>query len=233
MWPMERNALYPHITDAIAAAHPHLVQWSDRLGWLPVVAGGATETDTDDDTGETAGDGDEQDQDGKGDATSGDDGDGEKTLTQAEVDEIVKKRLGRERKAWEKEQAEAAEREKMTEAERLKAEKAEAEQAAQARTDAANQRVIRAEAKAAALAAKVKPDRAKAFLKIVDLDEIEVDDDGEPDSAAIKEAVKAALELMPEFRGTATGASGTEHGDAPKNKPATLGQAIEQHYAKT
>lgn len=225
---MDRHALYPHITDTVAAAHPEWVQWSDSLGWLPRVAGGADEGDTDPD-GKNAEQTAEADGD-KGDEAADKGGD-DKTLTQAEVDAIVEKRLGRAKKAWEKEQAEAAEKAKMTEAERLKAEKAEAEQAAQARTDAANARVIRAEAKAAALAAKVKPERAKAFLKILDLDDIEVDDDGEPDGDAIKAAVKATLELMPEFKGTATGASGSEHGGEPESKPTSLVGAVAKHYA--
>lgn len=229
---MERTVLFPHITDAVAAANPEWVQWSDELGWLPRVAGGATEDDGGDGDGQ---DPPEGDNDGTGKDESGDRGsDSGKTLTQTEVDAILNKRLGQAKKAWEKEQAEAAEKAKMTEAEKLKAEKAEAEKAAADRTAAADQRVIRSEAKVAAVAAGVKPDRTAAFLRVVDLDDIEIGDDGDPDPAAIKAAVEATLKDFPEFKGaTATGASGGEHGDTPKTKPTSLAGAVENHYAKT
>lgn len=225
---MARDVLYPHITDALAAAHPEWVQWSDQHGWLPRVAGGATEDDNGgDDQGQTdEGDTDQSDEDNDG---AGDDA---PKLTQAQVDAIVEKRLGKAKKSWEKEQADAAEKAKMTEADKLKAEKAEAEQDAADKATAADARVIRSEAKVAAVAAGVRPDRAAAFLRVIDLDGIEIGDDGEPDAAAIKAAIETTLKDFPEFKGTLkAGASGSEHGDVPKNKPTNLGEAIANHYA--
>lgn len=230
---MANSVLYPHITDRLAAEHPEWVQWSDQHGWLPRVAGGA-DGDDDGDGGDGSDGVDDQDRDNGADDGSEDDGKGsEGKLSQAEVDAIIEKRLGQAKKAWEKDQADAAEKAKMTEAEKAKAEKAEAEKAAEERTATANARVIRSEAKVAAVAAGVRPDRAKAFLRVVDLEGIEVDDDGEPDAKAIAKAVKSTLEDFPEFKGAAggKGPSGGDHGDEPKKKPTTLAGAVENHYA--
>lgn len=229
---MANDVLYPHITDRLAAAHPEWVIWSDQHGWLPHVAGGADEGDA-----SSGGEGD-QGETGAEDGDTGEQGktgeqDGDKvSMTQAELDALVQKRLGQAQKRWEKDQADAKAKAEMTEAERLKAEKADVEKAAAEQVTAANNRVIRAEAKAAALAAGVKPDRAAAFLRVADLDGIDVDDDGTPDSDAIAKAVKAVLDDFPEFKGSPkAGASGGEHGDQPKPKPTTLNGAVASHYA--
>jgi hypothetical protein len=221
---MTNPALYRSITDADAARWPHLVQWVEGLGWRPRVAGGAT-----DDEGEGS-----EGEDSETEQSKNDDGDtgGDEQKDQPDIDAIVQKRLGQARKQWEKDAAAAAEKAKMTEADRLKAEKAEAEKAAEERTSAANARVIRAEAKVAAVAAGVKPDRAAKFLKLLDLDGVELDDQGDPDGKAIAAAIKSTLDDFPEFKGTATkGASGGEHGDEPKTKPTSLASAVANHYA--
>ena len=153
-------------------------------------------------------------------------GDATESTTQTEqadapdIEAIVAKRVARERKAWEKEQAVAAERAKMTEAEQAKADKAEAERAAAEKTSAADRRIVRADTKLAAVAAGVKPDRVDAFLRIVDTDGIEVDDDGDADAKAIKAAVAAALDIVPEF---ATGDAKPAPSGVTAPKPANAG----------
>lgn len=214
-----------------AVSDPTLTAADGRLSWLwpdgtllPVVSGGAD-------------DGDDGDQDGKDDGGADGDGEGDggSQLTpeqQTAVDAEVEKRLGAsmakkiaaEQKKWEKAAAEKAEREKMDDAERAKAEKADAEKAAAEKVSGANARLVKAEAKSAALAAGVKADRVDRFLRNVDLDDIEVDDDGKIDEAAVGKAVKQALDDVPEFKGGASngkgGASGGDFGgDA---KPAQL-----------
>lgn len=209
-----------------AGCSPHHVLW-DEPGhrWLPRVAGGADE-------GESTDSGDEEHSDTGADAETNA-GAGEAKLTQAEVDELVKKRLGQARKTWEREAADAAEKAAMSETERLKAEKADAEKAAAERASAADQRVVRAEAKVAAVAAGVKPERAAAFMRIVDLASIELDDNGDPDAAALSAAITAALKEFPEFKGVAAtgGASGSEHGGDPKAKPKNLAEAVAARLA--
>lgn len=134
----------------------------------------------------------------------------EKTFSQAELDEIVAKRLARDRKGREDyddiktklaalEQAEE-ERKKaeMTEAERLAAELEEARKQAQAAEEAkgaaitsANQRLINAEFKTLARDANIPVDRLDAALKLGDLSTVTVDDAGNVVGA--KEAVDALI----------------------------------------
>ena len=73
-----------------------------------------------------------------------DDSPAQKTLTQAEVDALLKKRLGRERKKWEEERQEAERRARMDEAERLKAELADRDKAiAEREAELKRERVMR------------------------------------------------------------------------------------------
>lgn len=150
------------------------------------------------------------DPDGKGDNAGNDDGNkgDNKTFTQAELDAILSKRLARERKQWEQQVEDAKKKAAMDETERLKAEKAEAEQKAQAAQAAANQRLIKAEAKVQAAALGVKPERIDYAIRLADLSGVEVGDDGEPDAKAVKAAIEAVLRDVPELKGV-SGSVGT------------------------
>jgi len=122
-----------------------------------------------------------------------------KTITQEELDRIIQQRLQRERKKWEQQIEEERRKAAMTEAERLKAEKEEAERKAQEAQAAAHRRIIQAEAKAQALALGVRPERIEYALRLADLSEVDVGDDGEPDVAAIKAALEKVLNDLPEL----------------------------------
>ncbi|MCE5322135.1 DUF4355 domain-containing protein [bacterium] len=161
--------------------------------------------DADDGAGSGGGNDDKGAGDGDQDKNAGDGNGGNagKTFTQTEVDDIVKKRLGRERKSWESAQEEERNKAQMTEAEKAKAEKEAAEKKAKDTSTAANTRVIRAEAKVQALAAGIKADRLNYALRMLDLSDIDVDDNGEPDTGAIKTAVEALLKDVPELKATA------------------------------
>lgn len=157
----------------------------------------------------------------------------DKTLTQSEVDAIIEKRLNRARKQWEKELEDEKKKAQMDEAERLKAEKAEAESNAQARIDAANNRAKKAEAKAVAAELGVKPERIQYAVRLIDLDDIEVDENGEPDSEAIKAALSQVTTDMPELIGgkTSTGAGGS---NPPNGQPApTRNPWSKEHFNLT
>lgn len=125
-----------------------------------------------------------------------------KTFTQDELDQIIQRRLARERKQWEQQLEEERKKAKMDEAERLRVEKEDAEKRAQEAHAAANQRIIAAEAKVQAVALGVKPERVAYALKLADLSEVEVGDNGDPDTAAIKTAIEAVLNDLPELRGS-------------------------------
>lgn len=129
-------------------------------------------------------------------------------FTQEELDAIIAKRLARERRQWEQQLEEERKKAAMTEAERLRAEKEEAERRAQAAIEAANQRAIRAEARVQAAALGVRPERLDYVLRLLDLSEIEVGEDGTPDAGAIKQAVEQLLRDLPELKGS-TGSVGT------------------------
>jgi hypothetical protein len=148
--------------------------------------------------------------------TSTDKGGDKTTFTKAEVDAqvtaAVEARMAREAKARDKAISEAVtkqldeERRKaaMTEAERLKAEKdeadkraAERDQAATARERAAGVKLARADAKAAALDAGADPKLINDVLKLADIGETHLGEDGEPDAKTIKESIDAVLKDRP------------------------------------
>lgn len=152
---------------------------------------------------------------GQGSAGGGDGGSagkgGGKTFTQDDLDAILAKRLARERKQWEQQLEEERKKAAMTETEKLKAEKEDAERRAQEAQMAANQRLIHAEARVQAVTLGIKPERIAYALKLADLSGVEVDEQGNPDAAAIKAALEAVLNDLPELRGVAAPAkSGSE-----------------------
>lgn len=157
----------------------------------------------------------------------------EKTLTQAEVDAAIAKRLNAEKTKWEQEAKERADREKMDEAERLKAEKADADKkAADAVTDA-NARIIRSEAKVAAVTAGAKAAQAEYVVKLADLSDVTVDDDGNPDAKAIKKAVEKVLTDVPALKVDAKAApsGGDLGGGGGEAKATTIADAVNAKYA--
>lgn len=179
---------------------------------------------------------------GEGEGQEG--GENEPELTaeqQAAVEAEVTKRLGAsmakklaaEQKRWEKELNDAAALAKLDETQRAKADKEATEKAANERVSKANAKLVTAEAKSAALAAGVKPERVTVFLKNVELDGIDVDDDGVFDDKDVSKAVAAALKIVPEFKGgTGTTTSGGEfNGNGEQKKATNLGDAVAAHYA--
>lgn len=159
------------------------------------------ESDEDDDSGDDEG----QDDDGEGDG---------KKFTQADLDKAINERIARERKKHER-ALRAAQRKTKTEGGRT-GDDGEA-------TKKANARAVKAEARAAAIAAGVPKDRAARFVGLADLDDIEslLTDDGDVDEAAIEALVEDTLEEWPEFKPTEkgkAGASGAEGHGGEKRK---------------
>src|ERR1035437_8273140 len=175
-----------------------------------------------------AGNTDPQDPDPKDGGTGGSVEPPSKGMSQEEVDRIVAKRLVRERKTWETEAADKAAKDAMTETERLKAEKTTADAAAKAAVDKANSRVINAEAKVQAVDLGVRPDRIGAALRLADLADVTIGDDGEPDSKAIAKAVAEVVTQFPEWKVGATTSVGG--GSNPANAGAGKGTTIDERY---
>ena len=108
----------------------------------------------------------------------------------------------------------------MDETERLKVEKTEAEAATVKAIEAANVRIIAAETKVMALAAGANPERIAQVVRLVDLSEVTIGDDGELDAALIKTAVEAVKKDLPELFGAAghTQRSGGDFGQGTGGK---------------
>ena len=142
---------------------------------------------------------------GNGDPNAGGGGGnaGDKTFSQADLDRVVAERLAREkakfgdyedlkRKAAEFDKGQQAQ---LSEQEKLKAE-LEAEKAKGSKaTEAANQRMMKAELKLQAAAQGVPADRIAAVMKRADTAALNVGDDGEV--AGAEEAIKACLKANP------------------------------------
>jgi hypothetical protein len=139
-------------------------------------------------------------------------GKGEKTFTQAELDEILAKRLKRDKekqaetdeKLKRLEEFEKAEEERkkaaMSEAEKLKAEKEEADKKAQEAADqakkaqeTANQRIINTEIRS--IARSLNANDPNDVLALLDKTGIEMDDEG--NVKGVEDALKALKESKP------------------------------------
>jgi len=133
---------------------------------------------------------------------------------QAAIDKLVTERVKRAETAAAKrateQAAEAAQRAQMDETERLKAEKADADKRATEAEARANRTLVNAEARIAAAAAGAKPERIDRILRMLDLEDVAVED-GTPDAKAVAAAVKALKGDVPELFGSAAPSrSGTE-----------------------
>jgi hypothetical protein len=126
----------------------------------------------------------------------------EKTFSQADVDRLISERIKRERRNYAQELENEKKKAAMDESERLKLEKEQAETRAIEATTKANQRIINAEAKAIAASAGVKADKLPYLNKLVDLSNVEIDENGNPDTSTIKAAIDGVLKDFPELVGT-------------------------------
>lgn len=128
---------------------------------------------------------------------------------QAHMEELLARRSARAaadaRTKYEADLKLIAEREQMDAAARAQAEKADAERVAAEKVTAAEQRVVRSDARAELIAAGVPKASADTALRLVDLDGISPGDDGydEAVAAACAKAIAAVPGLIP---ATASGA---------------------------
>jgi hypothetical protein len=170
----------------------------------------------------------------------------EKTFTQAEIDEMIQKRLKREKekqadldaKLKRLEEFEKAEEERkkaaMSEAERLKAEKEEAAKQALEATEAAkkaqekaNQRIVNTEIKS--IARTLNANDPSDVLALLDKSAIEMDDEG--NVTGIEEAVKALKEAKPWMFKLSIGADAAGGSNPAKNPSVNELSAKEKELA--
>jgi alanyl-tRNA synthetase len=160
-----------------------------------------------------------------GAAGSGDGGQGGaaggKTFTQEDIDAIVTRRLAREQKTWETKLEDEKKKASMTEQEKLKAAAEESEKKGKTAVEAANKRIVAAEARVIASELGVKSDRIGHLLKLADLSGADVDEKGEVNTKAVKQAIEAVLKDLPELKGGGPG--GFNLGGGPGSKGAAGG----------
>lgn len=99
--------------------------------------------------------------------------------------------------------------------------------ATRAAEQAANERIIRAEARGALKALGVKPERVSKLVGLLELDEVDVDDDGEVDG--LDDAIAALRDEYPELFVTTTrrrrSVAGDDDRDGSRGKPAKVTDA--------
>jgi hypothetical protein len=120
---------------------------------------------------------------------------------QAEIQNIINRTIAKERAKAEAEKKKAEERAKMSADEKAEAERKDREEKAQEKERKANERIINLEIKDVARELGVSSKKLDRFLKVVDREDIEVDEDGNVDRSKVEQAVKGLLADMPEFKG--------------------------------
>jgi hypothetical protein len=148
---------------------------------------------------------------------------------QAEIQKIINATIAKERKKAEKAAADAAaeaeRKAKMTAEEKAEAERKEREEAAQKREAKANERIVNLEIKDVARELGVSSQKMDRFLKVVDRDDLKIDEDGNVERSAVEAAVKAVLADMPEFKGsTSSKGPGADFGGQQGGAKYTLAQ---------
>jgi hypothetical protein len=120
---------------------------------------------------------------------------------QAEINKIVARTIAKERSKAEAERKKAEERAKMSAEEKAEADRKDREEKVKEREEKANARIINMELRDIARDQGVSAKKLERFLKVVDRDGLEVDEDGGVDRTKAEQAVKAVLADMPEFKG--------------------------------
>jgi hypothetical protein len=144
---------------------------------------------------------------------------------QAEIDKIINRTIKKERTRAEKEKQDAIDREKMTADQKAEADRIAREKAATEREQKANDRIVNLEIKDIARELGVAAKKLDRFMKVIDRDDLAVDEDGNVDRSKVLAAVKAVLADMPEFKGVAGPGPGAEfNGGNPGGPKYTMAQ---------
>lgn len=159
---------------------------------------------------------------------------GAKTFTQAEVNEMIEKRLARERKKYEQQggnnpaqEGQPGQADNNTGAGTTQVEVNVTEDARQQAAQIiaqANQRLIQAMAQSEATKLNINPDYIADAVRLADLSAVKVNDDGTVDTKSITTALEAVLERVPVFKSVAeTPAGGFKVGGQGGNNQTNNG----------
>lgn len=164
------------------------------------------------------GDGGQDDKgaDGGGDGQKDDGGQDEPVKfddrQQAELQKIIDRTIAKERKRAEKEKQDALDREKLSAEQKAELDRQNAQKAAEEKERKANERIVNLEIKDVARELGVAAKKLDRFMKVIDRDDLAVDEDGNVDRSKVLAAVKAVLADMPEFKGTDSKGPGADFG---------------------
>ena len=131
----------------------------------------------------------------------------EKTFTQAEVNEMIEKRLARERKKYNQNNG-TAQQQSTEEGAAAGTTTVEVDVTEDARNQAAviiaqaNQRLIQAIAQSEATKLNINPNYIADAVRLADLSKVTVNDDGTVDAKSITTALEAVLERIPVLKAT-------------------------------
>ncbi|PKM78530.1 MAG: hypothetical protein CVU90_01985 [Firmicutes bacterium HGW-Firmicutes-15] len=124
----------------------------------------------------------------------------DKTFTQAQLDDVITKRLAREKKAWEKTLEEEKAKAAMTETERFQSEKLEAQKLLADSQAKANQKLLHAEIRVQSISLGVTENKLTYLSRLIDItDPNLLDANGDVDDKAVKAAVSKILQDIPEL----------------------------------
>lgn len=132
----------------------------------------------------------------------------EKTFTQAEVNELIEKRLARERKKYQQQGTGTAQQSTDEGATAQGTTTVEVDVTEDARNQAAviiaqaNQRLIQAIAQSEATKLNINPDYIADAVRLADLSAVKVNDDGTVDTKTVTAALEAVLTRMPVLKAT-------------------------------
>lgn len=135
-------------------------------------------------------------------------GDAEKRFTQADLDKLIQDRLAKEKSRFDAQLKELQDNAGKSDLEKVTAERDRYKQQAETGGKESAQRLAKAEAKVAALAANGRDDRLGAIIAQADLTDA-TNDDGDIDETKVRAAIDKVLTDFPEWKRT-PGRSGGE-----------------------
>lgn len=167
-------------------------------------------------------------------ASGEDDGGGQPSFTQADLERKIAERLAQERKKYSDYgdlKKKASEFDKLAEQQKTDLQKAVEAARAEGRTEVqqkVNDRLLKAEVRALATGKLADPADA---LRLLDLSQFEVSDDGETDGKAIEAAIGDLIKNKPYLAARPSGFQGSDS-DGPAGKPGGPEQVTEAEFSR-
>ena len=137
----------------------------------------------------------------------------EKTFTQSEVDEMIEKRLNRERKKFEKETKKLEESQK-------EADDSETIKTLRETIKKQNEKLVRGEAEKIAKQMNIDDDFLEAALNLADFSQIDLENSSDIDADDITDIVKAVIDKYPRFVKQVAATEDTNKGFIKTGAPA-------------